>query len=301
MSDLRLWRGVTTRMTGSSFAWVASTHFIKGVRALEKQIIDAWKKEAAKSIRNPQMLARFQAAMRASSKHTPTGMLISLELDGMWGQAIERGWAPVGPKFADGYGEYDGAVHDMRRFLLGDGKPFRVILITQSMSSKTPKYGDTSPLTYLIGKMQQAQRASSSSKTAKYFRRPTKPPSTPQGEAWRQARVRTILETAAADPHPPSLDEASPLSLPKSIDKPATRRIPGDKNAQHVASMLRNAVASRAPQSSGHNGTTLSTFRTVTKSSNPTTWRTRGIPPANTFDKIGPIAAEMLREAFTPR
>lgn len=291
-ATFRLWRGVSVQREGDPFGWVRSSKITPELEQLKQRIITSWQKLASEKIKSPEMLIRFQQAMQVDAvPASADGFRIEFRLKGMWGQAIERGWAPIGPKWEDGYGEYDGATHDMRVLLLAgadtseSGVKYRRVMITNSLGAKAGRFGKQTPLQYTISKMRAAQVPESMAAPTQTRVRAGGDELTKGQVKYRQDVVSKTLTHAS---------RTGGLKIPDLItEDPSITRYPGSDPITHKMSMLKNAFIKR-----DNGARQLTTFRTVTSDTSAGNWMSRGIPPANTFDAIGALTGELLREAF---
>lgn len=302
-------RGRSAPKDENPFEWLRTEQLIPLWRTVQRQLQDEWHRVAAQTVRNPTMLARLQAATRIVKGDVRNGELVKFEFGGMWGPAIEFGWAPTGSRFDDGVGQYDGAYHDMRTLLLGDGAERRAVRITHSLSDKVPTHGNVSPLQYLVSRAQMSLTpAAQGKRTDKFYRTHTDPPPSSDTVETRRGRVANVLRDVANRDAADDPRRGRFVQVPRTYLEPNSKRQPGLSTVDYATSILRRMTVSAARErgtaqhfgaKQGLGGNVASVVRTVSRTSgNPMSWRTRGIPPANTLDRIGPIAHEILSDVL---
>lgn len=329
---MRTW--VSVKVTGDPMGWLTIDTAVPAVEKIRRELLDRWKQEAASKIRNPTMLQRLEDAMQVrvekldgagDGKDRRGALRFTFKVTGprptdpkgMWGPAIEYGWAPTGKTWADGVGQYDGNIHDLRNFILGDGRKYRRVPIYNSLGTQTPKHGSGSPLDYLIAKMKQASTPGTKGEPgAKYAARHTKYAKVLLTSDKRQATINRQVEKvlrAAAEQRDAATGSLRDLSQnPESwltfkggnVMLAAKRRLgTGNKgdDAYHTHSMSRHAYLVKATRSrGGGGGNAMLTIRTISwseKSMANGTWRTRGIEPADTITEMLEVAVATLRMA----
>lgn len=329
----RAWHGTWSREGEDPFAWLKSDVIIQDFRRLKQRILDEWRRLAAANIKNPTMLARFQKSMRVvKTREDHTGMLVELALDTMWGRALEFGWAPFGTSFEDGIGRYDGGYHDLRPFMLTgtpggepgekgpnglrraeDGHLYRYVRISHSLSTTVPSHGNMSPLQYLINKVAEAQAPRpQASRKAKFYRTHTEDAPDPTTVAHLQKRAGEVLTRAAKrDPRGTEINVPSALLGPTSKRRPGFDG-PGKSTIDYAVPILKRMMTTPASErgmgphfgktATGLGGNVGSTVRTISDNNRDmSSWFTPGIAPANTLEKVGALAHELVREFFEPR
>jgi len=329
---MRTW--VSVKVTGDPMGWLTIDTAVPAVEKIRRELLDRWKQEAASKIRNPTMLQRFEDAMQVrvvklagagDGKARRGALRFTFSVagprpsdpKGMWGPAIEYGWAPTGKTWADGVGQYDGGIHDLREFILGDGRKYRRVAIYNSLGTSTPKHGGGSPLDYLIAKMKQATTpAMKGEPGAKYAARHTKYAkkllTSDKRLATINRQVEKVLRSAAEQ-------RDAPLGINDLSKNPenwmefkggnvmiaAKRRLGTGKkedDAYHAHSMSKRAYLVKATRSrGGGGGNAMLTIRTISwneRSMANGTWRTRGIEPADTIPEMLEVAVATLRTAL---
>lgn len=305
-------RGRSTPKGESPFEWLRTDQLIPMWRKLQRELEEQWQRIAAQKVRNPTMLARLQESMKISRADASNGELLRLEVTGMWGPAIEFGWAPVGADFMSGVGEYDGAYHDLRPFMLG-GEDHRAIRISHSLSKHKPAFAEQSPMQFFAERAQMALTpARQGNRKDKFYRTHTDPLPSEQVTARRRARMANILADAANWDAPARADSSFQVQVPSTyLDAPTSKRRPNYGTVDYGASILKGMTVSSSREPSlrphfgarqGLGGNVASVVRTISRyNSDPNTWFSRGIEPANTLEDVSDVARELLAEAFTPR
>ena len=325
------------RFKTDPLAWLKAEAVLPELDKFKQNLVQRWKRIAAEKIKNPEMLAKFQAAMAVESEVKPTGTLIRFVLHGMWGAALESGWAPVGTTFMAGVGKYDGAAHDMRPLLMATntygpsentGRRYKFIRISHSISAKRPAFAKESPLQFVTRRMGDAVTGFDRKNPRRKFFAQKNDAGSPTVQRRRREAIRARLEAGAAfkavpvyqprnnDPNASpqerydsvirnntSLREGKKLGVSKDIAKtPARKMMSVGAAVAHQMSMLKGAIitkpdALRKPTM----GNMMSVVRTVTDDSSKGDWFSEGFPPAHTFQDITDAAIVAFREMWRPK
>lgn len=239
------------------------------MRELRDYLLDEWAKLAKAEVDQ-----KYQAQYIDGMKSRPVGdNSFELYLAGFDAASVELGWAPPlgrGKLRRDGLGEYTGAAHDMRSYMMGktdgvtkDGEPFRIIPMEEPRAYE---------------ELQATAEASVGADAAKAFMGALR--SLPEGRSLQQRFTRGFERRS---------QEMDVLNSDTGEFYRGTRKHKFSR--EHRLYRRTDEDVARAVKA-GKAGTRLSKFRVIADNADQKArhlWFTKGVPPARLFKKLMPI------------